>query len=1257
MFDEQRIQRAASEEVLRQMPAAVIVVEAPSGKIVYVNREVQRWTEQILGQPVPQELGVYLDLQESVNFKMLHPDGQAYEMEEWPITRSIKSGEEVRDEEIIHLLGDGTQLWARYDSYPIYDEEGRIVAGVLVSRDITEQKRAEQELRESPNRVESILESITDAFYALDREWRFAYVNERALYFLQRVTGQEWAREELLGQNVWEVFPEAVGTVFYEKYHEAIREQKTVHFEAYSPLANRRRWVEQHVYPSEEGLSIYNRDITERKRAEERLRYHAYLLENVHDAVIAMDEQLLVTAWNKGAQEMYGWRADEVLGRNLFEVVPSDLSEEQRAHALRELSERGRFHTEAMTYGKDGMPVYAEGFTIALREGQQDEEGQITGYVSIRHDISERKRAEEKLKESEERFRLLAENAKDIIYRFRFKPTPGFEYVSPSATSFSGYTPEEHYADPELGLKLVHPEDRHLLEEFLRSPESANKFLTFRWISRDGRIIWTEQQISRFYDAQGDVLAIEGIGRNITERKEMEDALRRSEERFRSLVQNASDIIIILEADGTIRYVSPAITSVLGFRAEVVVGKNVVAFVDPVDRTMAMRIFAEAKQEPGIRPPVEFRLRHEDGTWRHLEINRSNLLDDPAVAGIVLNLRDVTDRKQAEQEIETRTHQQAVVSEIGLWALTNDDLQSLMDDTVAFVAHTLDVEYCKIVELLPSGEELLLRAGAGWEEGIVGQTREGAGIDSQAGYTLLSEEPVIVEDLSTETRFSPSELLREYGVVSSMTVVIAGRGGPFGVLGVHTKDRRTFSEDDVNFLQAVANVLAIRIEREEADKKLEEVREAERSRIARDLHDEALQDLSSALVEAQQVRSISEGPEPASRLGRLVATLKRIGQQLRGAIYDLGLEGEQDRPFSELLESLVRLHRGMAPDSNIHLELAAGVLERPLGKTSREVLRIVGEALTNARRHSGAGNVWVRVRSSEQKLYAEVEDDGRGFEVKEEPSATARGTMGIKGMRERARLLGGKLEIESEPSRGTKVLFELALQKDQEEETDEQGVRVLLVEDHATVRDAVASSFEGEAGFEVVGQAASLAQARTILEEADQRVDVAVVDLGLPDGYGGDLIGKLREKNPQAQALVLSVTVDRSDIARAVEAGAAGILNKTVHLDEVVEAVRRLRAGETIMPPEEVVELLRFAGSERREEYAARQIIDKLTPREKEVLQALAEGLDSEAIARRLHISLRTQRNHMSSILAKLEVHSQPQALVFALRHGVVEIH
>ena len=196
---------------------------------------------------------------------------------------------------------------------------------------------------------------------------------------------------------------------------------------------------------------------------------------------------------------------------------------------------------------------------------------------------------------------------------------------------------------------------------------------------------------------------------------------------------------------------------------------------------------------------------------------------------------------------------------------------------------------------------------------------------------------------------------------------------------------------------------------------------------------------------------------------------------------------------------------------------------------------------------------------------------------------------------------------------------------------------------------------EGE-GFEVVGQAGSLAEARRLLEEAHQEIDVAVVDLGLPDGYGGELIEELREKNPRAQTLVLSASLDRANMARAVERGAAGILNKTAHLDKVVEAVRRLRAGETLMPLEEVVGLLRYAGRTREQEYDARRAIERLTSREIEVLQHKADGLDSEEIAQRLHIALRTERNHVSHILTKLGVHSQLQALVLALRYGVVKI-
>jgi PAS domain S-box-containing protein len=213
-------------------------------------------------------------------------------------------------------------------------------------------------------------------------------------------------------------------------------------------------------------------------------------------------------------------------------------------------------------------------------------------------------------------------------------------------------------------------------------------------------------------------------------------------------------------------------------------------------------------------------------------------------------------------------------------------------------------------------------------------------------------------------------------------------------------------------------------------------------------------------------------------------------------------------------------------------------------------------------------------------------------------------------------------------------------------------VRVLLVEDHAAVREAIASAFERDAGFEIAGQAASLREARGML----RNIDVAVLDLGLPDGYGADLIDELHRASPGAQALVLSASFDRAEIARAVERGAAGVLHKSAGFDEVVDSVRRLRAGETLLPSEEVADLLRFAARQRRREHADRQAIAQLTGREREVLQALAEGLDIKGVAERLDISVRTVRNHTSNILAKLGVHSQLQALVLALRYDVVAL-
>jgi DNA-binding NarL/FixJ family response regulator len=124
----------------------------------------------------------------------------------------------------------------------------------------------------------------------------------------------------------------------------------------------------------------------------------------------------------------------------------------------------------------------------------------------------------------------------------------------------------------------------------------------------------------------------------------------------------------------------------------------------------------------------------------------------------------------------------------------------------------------------------------------------------------------------------------------------------------------------------------------------------------------------------------------------------------------------------------------------------------------------------------------------------------------------------------------------------------------------------------------------------------------------------------------------------------------------AVESGAAGVLHKFAEMAEVANAIRRLRAGETLMPLEDVVELLRFAGARKDEDHDARRAISSLTERELEVLSLLAEGLEAQEIAAKLHISAKTERNHVANILSKLGVHSRLQAVLFAGRHGLLEI-
>ncbi|MTI21637.1 response regulator [Fulvivirga sp. RKSG066] len=178
---------------------------------------------------------------------------------------------------------------------------------------------------------------------------------------------------------------------------------------------------------------------------------------------------------------------------------------------------------------------------------------------------------------------------------------------------------------------------------------------------------------------------------------------------------------------------------------------------------------------------------------------------------VVLTFQDITNLQQLSRAANRRIRQQATIAQLGMLALSGIHLKDLMDQLVKQVADTLQVEFCKVLQYRPEKNDLLLLSGVGWGDGIVGKASVPDKEDSQAGFTLIQNDPVIVRRMSTEKRFTGPDLLLNHGVVSGMSVVINHSTPPFGVLGVHTSSYYEFDQDDSNFIQSIANLLSVAI--------------------------------------------------------------------------------------------------------------------------------------------------------------------------------------------------------------------------------------------------------------------------------------------------------------------------------------------------------------------------------------------------------------------------------------------------------------
>ncbi|MDP9362893.1 MAG: PAS domain S-box protein, partial [Chloroflexota bacterium] len=387
----------------------------------------------------------------------------------------------------------------------------------------------------------------------------------------------------------------------------------------------------------------------ERKRTEAALRrsegrFRA-LVEHASDLVSVFDRDGVCTYASPAWERVLGYRPEELLGRHAAEVDhPDDAHLTRRffADLARRPGAVDRF--EVRVLHRDGSIRWLE----VVAANRLDDPA-VGGIVVTSRDVTERKAAEAALREAEARYRTLVEQVPGVIYVEALAGGAN-PYISPQVEALLGYRPEEVTGDPQLWMSRVHPDDhRRVAEEVQRTDATGDPYrMEYRMVARDGRVVWVHNEAALVHDEAGRPRFWHGLVMDVTDRKAVEAALWESEARFRSLVQNALDVITILEADGTVRYKSPGIERELGYTADELSGTNVFALIHPDDVARAQRLFAELLGQAGGKAAVEIRCRHKDGSWRWLEVIGTNLIAEPSVGGIVVNSRDVTERKALE---------------------------------------------------------------------------------------------------------------------------------------------------------------------------------------------------------------------------------------------------------------------------------------------------------------------------------------------------------------------------------------------------------------------------------------------------------------------------------------------------------------------------------------------------------------------------------------------------------------------------------
>ena len=1026
---------------------------------------------------------------------------------------------------------------------PWRDAQGNIIGLIAIARNINDRKQVEADLRERNALLNSILESTPDFIVVKDREGRHVALNSNIANFFGKPI------EEIIGKDDLELLPpdiarkimakdrQILATGIAETYEEDVSsgETSTTFFTTKVPWRDNQGNIV--------GIIATTRDISDRKQAEQKLRQTLEMLDLASDSIIIRDMDDRIIYWNQGAEKLYGWTKAEVVGQYIHTfletVFPTPLET-----VLAEFLQHGSWEGELHHTTRDRRHIIVGSRWTLQRDG----EGKPCAQLEINNDISERKQAEDAIKQSEERYRSLIVATSQIAW------TADPEGRSPDLPSWRAYSGQTEAQVVGLGwLDAIHPDDRERTNQvWLEAVQTRSLFeIEYQIRSADGNYRYFQARGVPILNEDGSIREWVGTCIDIHDRKQAEDAIKQSEERYRSLILATSQIVWITDPEGRCED-TPSMRAYTGQTEAQVVGYGWLDTIHPDDREGTVQVWSEAVQTKSLYE-MEYRLRSADGNYRYFQARAVPILnEDGSIREWVGTSIDIHDRKQAEDAIkqsEERYRSLIAATSQMVWTA---DAEGRSHDLPSWRAYT--------------GQTEAQMAGLGWLDAIHPDDRE-------------RTNQVWMEAVQTKSLLEIEYQIRRAD----------GNYRYFQVRGVPLLDEDGSIREWIGTCTDIHDRKQTEIVQAQAREAAEAASRAKSEFLANMSH-ELRTPLNGIMGYAQILqRSKLLNEEERSRIN----VIYQCGSHLLTLINDIldlaKIEAQKvelmptDFHFPAFLQGVAEMCRIRAEIKGIHFHFPSSP-ELPIGihADEKRLRQVLINLLSNAIKFTDAGSVTFLVSfAAEGKIRFEIRDTGTGiaqeqlqaifqpFEQVGDRRRHTEGTgLGLAISQRIVELMGSTIQVQSEMNVGSIFWFDVNISQADEwvktSQIDHQGQIIgikdrqpkIVVVDDKWANRSVISNLLSPIGFEVSEANDGEEGWEKILEV---QPDLIVTDLLMPELDGFELIKRVRESENFKDLIIIvsSASVFETDQYRSLEAGANTFIAKPVQATELLQKLQQ----------------------------------------------------------------------------------------------------